>query len=236
MHLYLTCLSTEFSFFCLLYGSSFHSSNKLLNLALVESFVQTFEGLKSLTITLNFTFFLMETSRWLILLRPCIFLLLVMSGTDALSQNTIPHEINSLEKVGWIKFDPQRDNPSFKICDEYNIQEYYQVNPRYGEGAKSIREYFEGIDSELGLSKSFSGYITVRFLINCQGEVDRVRVAAVNSNFISESIHQEDSVLLVNAVKNMGLWTPGVEGGIKYDCYKHIIFKLENGILKDILA
>lgn len=75
--------------------------------------------------------------------------LLVLIPQQLEAQNTIPHEIETKKKVGSIEFDPEKDYSSFHICDEYNIQEYYQVNPSYGEGLKSIKEYFQPIRSSL---------------------------------------------------------------------------------------
>ena len=152
-----------------------------------------------------------------------------------LGQNTIPHEENSKEKVGWIKFDGEKDDTSFKICDEYNIHEYYQVNPRYGEGLKSIKEYFKSIEHNLDLPSSFSGYLTVRFVINCEGNVGRLRLMIVNRDYESVSI-DFDSDLLNEIVRNMGSWLPGRYKGETFDSYKHIVFKIRDGKVIDIIA
>ncbi|MEM9338455.1 MAG: hypothetical protein AAGA66_06975 [Bacteroidota bacterium] len=164
-----------------------------------------------------------------------VFTIYILASLTVMGQNTVPHQINTKEKVGWIPFDPLQDDSGFEVCDEYNIQEYYQVNPKYLEGSKSIKAYFKTANTNYRIPSSFSGFLTVRFVINCQGSIDRVRFKTVDQSYQSVEI-KIDTETVKKSLKNMGKWTPGAVDGVTYDCYKHIVFKVTNGEISDIIG
>lgn len=152
------------------------------------------------------------------------------------SQNTVPQHANAKEKIGWIPFDSQCDRADFTVCDELNIEEYYQVNPRYHEGMYSIRRYFEPHKQELNGLCEKDGYIIVRFVINCQGETDRYRSRFLALNYTEHpDINQKLAERLKVLVHGMGLWQPGEYQGKRYDAYQQIKFLFKGNQLTDIL-
>lgn len=163
---------------------------------------------------------------------PCILFLFCVH--ILFSQNTYPHKINSIEKVGYISFDKKTDNPNFYLCDEKNIFEYYQVNPSYKEGLKSIQAYFKNHITALNELIKTDGYLTVRFIINCKGETDRFRASFVNKNYNKVKINSDLQSKLISLFKKMGQWNPGYFEGTYFDSYKHIIFKISNGKIEEI--
>jgi hypothetical protein len=165
-----------------------------------------------------------------------LILLILIGRSSMFSQNTVPQHFNTKEKIGWIPFDKRSDNPDFTVCDELNIEEYYQVNPAYGEGMPSIRKYISAHQKSLEALCEKDGYIIVRFVINCQGQTDRYR-----SNFMSLDYTDENAVnaelqkKIIQLVRGMGNWTPGKYDGKSYDCYQHLKFLFKNHKLIDIL-
>lgn len=163
------------------------------------------------------------------------FILLFSFYTNFLfSQNTYPHKINSIEKVGYISFNEKTDNPDFYLCDEKNIFEYYQVNPSYKEGLKSIQDYFKNHLAALNKLVEIDGYFTMRFIINCKGNTDRFRGSFVDENFKKSKVNSDFESKIISLVKKMGEWNPGYFEGSYFDSYKHIIFKIKNGKIKEI--
>ncbi len=152
------------------------------------------------------------------------------------AQNTTPHRFNSKQKVGAIEFDTARDNKEFHLCDEFNIMEYYQTNPKYGEGFKSIRMYFKNHLNTINELIDFeTGIITVRFIINCKGKTDRFRVFVVDGNYKMLNINQQLEQLCINTVKNMGDWKPGNDSGEYFDSYFTLSLKIRDGKINGIL-
>jgi len=152
------------------------------------------------------------------------------------SQNTVPQHLNVKEKVGWIPFDKSLDNSNFKVCDELNIEEYYQVNPSYGEGMSSIRNYISAHQQALEALCEKDGYVIVRFVINCQGQTDRYRAKFMSLNYTDENaINAELQKKIIQLMRDMGSWTPGKYDGKTYDCYQHLKFLFKNSKLVDVL-
>ena len=81
-----------------------------------------------------------------------------------------------------------------------------------------------------------SGYITFRFIVNCNGEIGRFRVKMIDKN-IKES---EFDILNINklkiALKSLKKWNPGEakRNNLKTDSYYNIKFKIEGGEIIDI--
>ncbi len=140
------------------------------------------------------------------------------------------------EKIGWIPFDISLDNPNFKVCDELNIEEYYQVNPVYEEGMQSIRKYMYDHQKSLASLCEKDGYVIVRFVINCQGQTDRYRTKFMSLNYRDENtVNTELQKKIILLVRDMGNWTPGNYDGKPYDCYQHLKLLFKNSQLVDVL-
>ena len=152
-----------------------------------------------------------------------------------LSQNTIPKEINNIDKVGAIIYDSELDNPNYYLCDEKNIMEYYQVNPKFKEGYNSVRFYFKEKIKTLKFSEKVSGLLTFRFVINCRGEIGRIRSFAIDSNYKSITLNQRKINLILDSIKQMPNWLPGKYEEKVFDSYKMITFKINNGIITEII-
>lgn len=169
-------------------------------------------------------------------LRYSFLLLILMISLKTFSQNTVPQHLNAKEKIGWIPFDISLDNSNFKVCDELNIEEYYQVNPSYGEGMPSIRKYISAHQKTLESLCEKDGYVIVRFVINCQGQTDRFRTKFMSLYYTDENtINAELQKKIIQLTRDMGNWTPGQYEGKTYDCYQHLKFLFKNSQLVDVL-
>jgi hypothetical protein len=69
--------------------------------------------------------------------KPILILLLATFMVMSACRNMPKHPI------GFIPADPKLDDPAFRLCDEALFTTYYQSNPQYKEGLKSIREHFQ---------------------------------------------------------------------------------------------
>lgn len=168
-------------------------------------------------------------------MKTLLLILLTSSSFGMAQSNTIPQNLNSKEKVGAIAFDASIDRADFTVCDEFNIEEYYQVNPKYGEGMRTIQNYFSPHLTELNGFIEQDGYVTIRFVINCQGETDRYRSVFVNPSFQNSEGNNTLQTKLTELVRLMGKWTPGNYEGKNYDAYQHIKFRIKNKKIVDIL-
>jgi len=146
--------------------------------------------------------------------------------------------INYLIKndVGDINFDGSIDRSDFKICNEDRIFQYYFVKTSYIGERKAIREtildYLKHENIEFNRK---SGYITFRFIVNCEGQAGRYRFKAVDEKLLKTTFSTEKIEKLKNAVMKLNNWKAGTfEDGIPADSYYQISFKIMDGKIVDI--
>lgn len=155
-----------------------------------------------------------------------ILFLLVLLWTEYISAHNVG-EINFNSTLG--------DNPSFLPCNENKIYQYYSVQTNFIGGRKAIREF---INKELTNSFTFKnddfGYITFRFIINCKGELGRIRFKSVDHNMTKKNFSQKKVERLKEIISSLKSWNAGVIRNKKYDSYSQITFKINKGKIVDI--
>jgi hypothetical protein len=164
-------------------------------------------------------------------------LLIVLITTYAsvlLAQTKLPIPGKLPENVGDITFDPKTDDPHFKVCYPDNIFQYYAVNTTYKGGTQVIRNfYFSNYKYEMGYA-SITGYITIRFVVNCKGQTGWFRIKQLDSNYQHISFNKKAVSELLILTKKLNSWIPGKFNGVNYDSYYYLNFKRTGGHLKDI--
>ncbi|KPM33411.1 Hypothetical protein I595_314 [Croceitalea dokdonensis DOKDO 023] len=138
--------------------------------------------------------------------------------------------------VGDINFDSQIDDPTFEVCDENRVFQYYSVGTSYIGERKAMREEIFNNIKDINLSfEGKGGYLTFRFLVNCKGKTDRFRFKSVNADLQKNEFPLSDIKMLEKVVRGLKKWMPGVlNDGTPVDSYYQINFKIENGHITDI--
>ena len=140
-----------------------------------------------------------------------------------------------VDKVGAIAFDPSTDDPAFRPCDEERIAEYYRVFPRYGEGLKTIRDQLRPALETLPGIPGENGYLTVRFIVNCEGAAGRYRILEVDPGYRPKSFPAPLRDFLLGQTRELQGWTPGRQEGEPSDSYYMLTFKIRDGRVVDLL-
>lgn len=134
------------------------------------------------------------------------------------------------QEIGNIKYDAGQDNKSFDING--NVYQYYQSGAKYNNGRAEIRR--EMLNKAKSLKSIQNGYITARFIVNYRGETDRYRLFVIDENYEEIKISQDDNYLIIQEIKSLNSWIPGVIKNKKVDSYSLINFKIRNGKVIDI--
>lgn len=164
------------------------------------------------------------------------------------------------KNVGEIVFDPSVDDVKFTKCNEdspyqyYNIFNGFQYNGEKFEilklwkntenavsektDKKETKEIsflrFKKADNNITPSKN-SGYITIKFLINCEGKSGLFRVQQTDENYNETTFDKAIVNKILNFVKNLNGWVHGEYEGKKVDYYQYLTFKIESNEIKEIL-
>jgi hypothetical protein len=166
--------------------------------------------------------------------RLIVLLILGLTGTRVLAQDTLPLPNPLPANVGDLKFDPKTDDPHFQICDPDYIIQYYGTGTGYKGGKKEIRNYLiQHFKYEAAFS-AISGYITIRFIVNCKGQAGWFRIKQVDQHYQHANFNKRMVDQLFDLTKKLNGWIPGNVNGVNCDTYYYLNFKLLKGYLKDI--
>jgi hypothetical protein len=137
--------------------------------------------------------------------------------------------------VGDINFDETKDDPSFVICNKEAVFQYYSVNTNYNGGRKVIREeVFLFLEKQELLFRNQSGYITFRFIVNCNGESGWFRVKTIDNNLNQVDFEAKTTKILEQSIRSLKKWNVRNYEGVTFDSYCQINFKIEKGEIIDI--
>ncbi len=135
-----------------------------------------------------------------------------------------------------IKNDPEIDDPSFELCySDFTVKQYFNIGDETSyEGERpAIYRFFE--ENYAPVETDQSGFIRVRFIVNCKGETGRFRVISSDENF--EEMEFDPAIVdqLVSITKSMDGWKILPDPDIPTDYYQYLIFKIEKGKILEIL-
>lgn len=165
------------------------------------------------------------------------FLLPVLIATLLSCSNPTPNAKPAYsENVGDIAFDAATDDPHFKVCDEKRIFQYYNFGKglQYKGEKTKINEYFDqGLPP--GKIEGQSGFLTLRFVVNCEGKTGRFRILGMDNDYVEKEFDKDLVVRYLSLAAKMDGWIPGEDGAHKFDYYQYLTFKLKDGQLIEIM-
>lgn len=133
------------------------------------------------------------------------------------------------KNVGDILPDSTLDDPGFRLCRENNIPQYYMITSGYDGEKPAIERYFRENFKMQEAWEHENGYLTVRFVVNCNGRTGRFRVQEMGADYLPKTFPESLHKHLLELCKNMPGWLPGKAGEIPYDYYQYLSFTLVNG-------
>lgn len=142
------------------------------------------------------------------------------------------------DHVGDIIFDKNIDDPAFKRCldHDYGIQ-YYDLSSSNGIQYKGEKiEIVQALEKlKLSSSQKINGYVTIRFLVNCEGKTGLFRIQQMNENYQEENFDKGFVNKLLNFTKSLNGWIPKETQGRKLDYYQYLTYKITDGKVSEIL-
>jgi hypothetical protein len=141
-----------------------------------------------------------------------------------------------LRWVGDIENDPKSDELAFKLCNsEMLTKQYFHV----GEGIQydgemfKIREVFRSKYKSVNINQS--GWVRIRFIVNCRGEAGRYRMIESDQNYQSRAFDGRITDQLLTITKSLDGWKQLPDAENSHDYYQYLIFKIKDGDLLEVL-
>lgn len=151
------------------------------------------------------------------------------------AQEEIKDTLNYPDHVGDSAFDKALDDPSFKVCSEEFVPQYYSLGTPVFEGEKPALVNFFRQNYKGEKYNNQTGYVTIRFIVNCEGKTGRFRVQEMDMNYQPVEFNTELIGQLLRLTKELDGWIPAQEERKVYDYYYYLTFQLVNGQIKAIM-
>lgn len=157
-------------------------------------------------------------------------LIIIYFSITANAQPPTPVRDSFPEQVGDIPFDPLKDDSAFVLCHPHFVLQYYNTSRAYYKDHKNeIREYFMTNFKSIPGGDDQTGYLTVKFIINCSGATGRFRIFELDGNYHVFHFSNGISGQLLDLAKQLKGWEPAYYRDKKYDSYQYITFRLKKG-------
>jgi len=165
---------------------------------------------------------------WIILLFLAFFSACKPSKNTRAPGSTYPNN------VGDIQPDPMLDDSTFRVCRETNIPQYYSVQSGFeGEKPAIIRYFKQNFKKEKAFAQE-NGYLTIRFVVNCNGQTGRFRLLEMGTDYQPKKFSDALSGQLLRLTRQMTGWLPGKSENIPYDYYQYLTFTIVQGEITQI--
>jgi len=125
-------------------------------------------------------------------------------------------------------------NEGFEVCNEQFICQYY--NPEratYSEGKNGLRNFV--LSNYKNNSYTDSGYLNIRFVINCKGEAGRYIIHENNLDLEPQVFNKDLVSQLFKITSKLKKWNPNYVRDEYRDSYIYISYRIENGNITEIL-
>lgn len=137
--------------------------------------------------------------------------------------------------TGDIAFNAALDDSSFIVCNPNVVFQYYNTVSYYKQHKREIEQYFKRNYDQPVQATGQTGYITIRFIINCSGKTGRFRMNELDDNYQPYKFDTSINNQLMTLTKGLTNWQPAGYKNKIYDSYQYITFKLKKGALECVL-
>jgi hypothetical protein len=128
-----------------------------------------------------------------------------------------------------IEADPSQDDPSFSVCDEKLLIPYYGGKKTSYPGDKAyLIKHFSAYKEPLK-SKGQSGFVTIRFIVNCKGKAGRFRMQQMDQAYQSFTFNKNITDQLLELTRQLNSWIPSEYDHRVVDTYYYLCFQIRDG-------
>ncbi len=139
-----------------------------------------------------------------------------------------PHDL------GDIAHDPSLDKDLFVLCDSTRTIQG-RSNLLYPGGVEAIEKICLSQFEYNPTFEGYTGYVTIRFMINCENETGRFRAHTLNLDFSPNECPDELKDQLLAITRNLKGWEKSTSFPPTTEYSKYINFKIDHGKLEHAL-
>ena len=168
---------------------------------------------------------------------PLLTLVLIFILTSCQTSRESSVEQGYSRWVGDIEHNDQIDDMGFEVCNgDSNVLQYFNLGegPMYlGEKSKILNTYQSRYKPLEGSGES--GWIRIRFIVNCEGKAGRFRVLQSDYQYQEKEFSSEITSQFLDITRSIEDWQILRREEVPVDYYMYLIFKIDEGQLIEIL-
>lgn len=153
----------------------------------------------------------------------------------ACRSGNFPNDAGYPAHVGDITPDSTQDDPGFTVCRETYIPQYYSIETGFEGEKPAIERHFRANFAKNKRWKGESGFITIRFVVNCRGQTGRFRMQEMGTDMKPKQFPRDLSGQLLELTRSLKGWRPGQSQIKALDYYQYLTFKIADGDIAEIL-
>jgi hypothetical protein len=124
----------------------------------------------------------------------------------------------------------------FKLCGDQKTHPYYYPELSYKGGFYEVKSQILIKLNQTFLNNNINGIITIQFHVNCEGQTGDFNVKQTDLDYKDTVLDEKLSQHILEIVKNLTDWIPAKnENGEIVNSHKFLSFRIENGVLTEIL-
>jgi len=145
----------------------------------------------------------------------------------------IPKENEFTKRVAYI--DPEKAllSEDFETCSDYIFDYYNPERATYSKEKNGLRKFI--LTHYKNKNYNDSGYLNIRFVINCNGETGRYIIHENDLDLEPKPFNKDLVNQLFDLTVQLKEWNPNVIRGKKRDSYMYISYRIENGEITQII-
>ena len=162
------------------------------------------------------------------------YLLLVLYMNYQFKSKYLPKKGVFEHSAHYIDSEKSLLSEGFKVCDENFILQYY--NPEsatYREGKNGLSKFI--LQNYKNNKFTDSGYLNIRFIINCKGEAGRYVIHENDLDLEPKKFNTKIVNQLFSLTTQLKKWNPNFYQNEFRDSYMYISYRIENGEITEII-
>lgn len=151
----------------------------------------------------------------------------------------VPSDNQYENRVAYIDSENSLLSEGFETCDEYIFDYYNPERATYSSGKNGLRKFILNNYKNNGYSDS--GYLNIRFVINCRGQAGRYIIHENDLNLEPQQFNKNLKQQLFDLTVQLKEWNPNKinfkkdDKIVAVDSYMYISYRIENGEIIEIL-
>ena len=170
------------------------------------------------------------------LLNPLYLLVLtvVINSCKQKDGTSLHSDSGLMNQVGDIISNKDVDG-DFKNCNIGRVPQYYSYNKKPFLYEKLHFEDFIRASYKEPKNSQESGWLRIRFVINCKGNAGRFRLLGIDKKFDEVTFSEEIADQLLKLTKQYKNWRILEYKEMSSDYYFYVVFKINKGKIEEIL-